>query len=510
MAALARGLSPETEIRFVTTENIHSVMGNLFPGRGGLGPEDLELIAQDLAQADVVGLSCMTASAEVVQGLAQAIKRINPKTYLLWGGVHPTANPDQALPHVDAICVGEGQVPYRRFFDAFSQGRDYTQVSNLWLRHHGREIRNPLRALNTPEELGSFPYMFFHESPSQLYDPKQKGFRPVVEFDYIKHCGLAFNQVWTLGCPFACVYCQNHLLTAMHPDYRQIRYPPVDYVIGEIEKALGVFPFLSTVAFHDDNFIGLPMAMLEEFSEKYQERIGLPFVVFGMHPNLVRPEKVEILAQAGMNRTRMGIQSGSREILEFYERKTPLANIQSSANTLARAARRHRMIPPAYDIICDNPLETREILVEGLEFLHDLERPFTLIPHSLRIFPRTKLWDYFQGRPDLDLDLLTEPSYLEQRMSMANIALFLLAVGRPPKFLWKRVLARVEDYSPGQREYPVLGILAKIMFLAKRALDHLRKMDFSTIGGAPALLAWRLGLTPKSRKSGGRRGLSGE
>ena len=43
-----------------------------------------------------------------------------------------------------------------------------------------------------------------------------------------------------------------------------------------------------------------------------------------MIPNYVEEDKIALLVDAGMNRVRMGIQSGSEKILEFYKRPTKL------------------------------------------------------------------------------------------------------------------------------------------------------------------------------------------
>ena len=77
-----------------------------------------------------------------------------------------------------------------------------------------------------------------------------------------------------------------------------------------------------------------------------------------------------------MNRVRMGIQSGSERLLAFYKRPTPVGKIRQAAATLAEFARYH--INPAYDVIVDNPIETRQDVVDTLELLYGLARPFTL------------------------------------------------------------------------------------------------------------------------------------
>lgn len=74
-------------------------------------------------------------------------------------------------------------------------------------------------------------------------------------------------------------------------------------------------------------------------------RTGL-FVV-GVMPNYVKEDKFAILVEAGMNRVRMGIQNGSWDILQFYERPTPPERILEAAAVIAKF--KGYMIPPNYE-----------------------------------------------------------------------------------------------------------------------------------------------------------------
>ena len=49
-----------------------------------------------------------------------------------------------------------------------------------------------------------------------------------------------------------------------------------------------------------------------------------------------KEDKIALLLDAGMNRVRMGIQSGSENILEFYKRPTKLNRIKESTKILNR------------------------------------------------------------------------------------------------------------------------------------------------------------------------------
>jgi coproporphyrinogen III oxidase-like Fe-S oxidoreductase len=239
----------------------------------------------------------------------------------------------------------------------------------------------------TGEEMTQLPLLHYGKDES-IYEPG-RGYVPLGLRHYLNYNGLSYNTVWSVGCPFKCTYCGNTKFIDNDKTYRKLRHPTVQYIIDELAQAVRVHPHLSTVVFHDDSFLALAPRVLQKFAQKYKEQIGVPFCIQGVIPNYVRADKLELLLGSGLNRVRMGIQNGSERILKFYERPTPPPRIMEAAEVLSQYSR--YMIPPAYDIILDNPVEAKEDVVENIEFLHKLPRPFTLNIFSLRAIPNTEL-----------------------------------------------------------------------------------------------------------------------
>ncbi len=70
----------------------------------------------------------------------------------------------------------------------------------------------------------------------------------------------------------------------------------------------------------------------------------------------------------------------------------------------------------------------------------------------------------------------------------------MLAVWRPPRWLFDRLLRRVEASAKPQKDYPRLGLVLRTLYLVKRVLGHLRFMDFSIIPGRTGYVFWKLGI----------------
>src|ERR1700726_1868227 len=203
--------------------------------------------------------------------------------------------------------------------------------------------------------------------PFPLYREKEriyregKGFEPISLHDYVTNDGLSYTTLWSIGCPFHCTYCGNTKFIANDAKYKRIRHPSARYIVEEVKAARRRFPHISHVSFHDDSFMAIPYPQLEEFAELWKAELDLPFAVYGVIPNYVKQDKFAILTWAGMNRIRMGIQSGSEHILEFYKRPSPPAKIRAAGEVIGAftGGRDGYHLPPAYDLIVDNPIETR-------------------------------------------------------------------------------------------------------------------------------------------------------
>ena len=498
IASMARKLNPDTEIYFLTAGNLYSLITHLFPSsQKKFTDRDLNAIAEELAKADLLCFSSMSPSAPYVEKIARAVKQKNPKIFIFWGGTHCIISPEEAIKYADAICTGEGEIPFEIFYKAFTARKEYMTTPSMWFNKEKGIIKNRNRQLCSLEELNSFPHMFYGLD-CQIYDWKSKMFRSFTKNDYIEYNGLSYKTIWTIGCPFSCSYCANDAFLGLDKNYGRIRYTSVDYILQEIEDAVKIYPFISTVLFYDDNFTSLPLDILKVFSEEYKKRINLPFMVAGLHPNLITKEKIELLAEAGMNRGRMGIQSGNEKTLSIYNRNCTFNKIKESAEVLTEAAKKYKMIPPAFDIISDNPWETRDDVVQTLKFLYELKRPYTLTILSLRVFPNTRLWDYCSSHPSIDIRDQTS-SYLETRKSIANILLYILATLKPPKPIFFWLLRYVRGYQDRQRLFPALYFMVKSTHFAFRAVNHLRKLDFTTIVGPWGYYLWKLGFIKRSK-----------
>ena len=64
-----------------------------------------------------------------------------------------------------------------------------------------------------------------------------------------KHWDHVYMTQPTRGCPFACTFCVNNTLLAMHPHQKPIRKRSVDNLILELKEIKRKIPFVRKILF---------------------------------------------------------------------------------------------------------------------------------------------------------------------------------------------------------------------------------------------------------------------
>jgi radical SAM superfamily enzyme YgiQ (UPF0313 family) len=504
MAAFMEKVNPDTRLFYVGTNSYRSFWKSFSRKMGTalkFGPDQIDEIARGLLGCEVLAISCMTGYSETARNVVARFRELAPGTYIMWGGIHPIIYPENAIQaDVDAICIGEGELAFAEWLELYTSGKDFTKVQNFWFRQKdGTIVRNGFRPLMSAAELETLPFQKY-AGEEWIYAPA-KGFRRIELSDYLQNNGLAYQAIWSIGCPLHCTFCGNTVFIANDPKYKRIRHTSAEYIVAEVKRAREIHPHLNTVLFHDDSFMAIPLTELTDFARRWREEVGLNFCVYGVIPSYVQADKLEVLTWAGMNRVRMGIQSGSQRILDFYRRPTPIARVERAAEDLAKFSRYH--INPAYDIIVDNPVETRQDVIDTLELVYRLARPFTLNIFSLRVIPNTVLEKQMKEN-GIDLEQINA-NYTSLRPTFANVLLYILLVWRIPRSWFDRLLTRVRAFNEPQKSYPLLIFAVRIPWLIKQGLRHLRFGEFSVITGYSGFILWKTGLLGLWKKLFGRR-----
>jgi anaerobic magnesium-protoporphyrin IX monomethyl ester cyclase len=370
---------------------------------------------EEINDADLIGFSGVSKFADYIKKTIFMIKSGNSKVLIIWGGVHATVFPEDAMKFADAVCIGEGEKSFLSLIDRIEKNKSIDDCEGFWVRKSDDIKKNILPPLMKSKELSLMP---FQDYSFDIKHITHNNITLLTKDIYISQEGSKYTTVWSIGCPFHCTYCSNSKFIKNHKDYAKLRYPHPEFIINEITEVLKTHDYINYVEFEDDNFIMINLEDLKRFAYLYKEKIGLPFFVPGLHPSTISREKLDVLIDGGLKKVRMGIQSGSKKILSFYGRHTSREKILNASKILASYI--PKINPPYYDLIIDNPVETEEDKLETLALLRKLERPYLLFVHSLRVIPGTELCEFSKNNQQFSFQPIeyTYQTLFDKKMRM--------------------------------------------------------------------------------------------
>jgi anaerobic magnesium-protoporphyrin IX monomethyl ester cyclase len=298
---------------------------------------------------------------------------------VIWGGTAATVTPDLCiLAGADYAICGEAEEAMADLVTALATDANTRNIANVWYKGPDGPVGNPLRPLI--EDLDSLPIPDLAEE-NKFY----------VEFGRLQEGDpwrnfVRYELVASRGCPYSCTFCSNSVFHELYRGLgRFVRVRSVEHVMRELENAKDMRTNMNCVRFFDEVF-GITVEWLREFRDVYPRRTGFAFECMS-DPRSFTEEKMRLLKEAGVAELNLGIQTGSEKVRrELFNRH---ASDQQILDTVA-LAEKHRVFV-RYDIIADNPFESREDKRATLDLLMKLPRPFILNLYSLNHFPRTKL-----------------------------------------------------------------------------------------------------------------------
>ena len=258
--------------------------------------------AKRLTRPYIFGFSVLTAAFEAAVNLSQRLKALYPDSVIVFGGVHPTAAPEEVLAfdHIDLVLRNEGERALPKLYRLIKNGREFTHLENLSYRQNGRIVHNPQGpSITDLDALPSFPY--------HLFEPR----RDRYDLGFI---------LSSRGCPYHCVFCSNRITTG-----RRYRFKSNESVIADLDLLHGAYG-LKHVLFLDDNFlVSRPriQALLEEIRRRdYHRTMSFSFQARGDN---VDHEILSEMYVSGFKSVFFGLETASEEIMKVIDKGETVA-----------------------------------------------------------------------------------------------------------------------------------------------------------------------------------------
>jgi len=270
----------------------------------------------------------------------------------------------------DAVLLGEGEMGFLSLADAWraDAAASLRSIPGLALADgNGGVTYTPARS--GLRELDSLPLPAWDLVDAESY---ARAWRSA-------HGRFSWNMVTSRGCPYGCNWCAKPVFGRRYTQ----RSP--DAVADEMRRLKDqIAP--DHIWFADDIF-GLTDEWVREFARAVAIRDARTPFMMQSRVNLMRPDVVDALADAGAEEVWLGVESGSQKVLDAMEKGTSVEEARLATRIL-----KSRGVRACWFVQLGYPSETWEDVLDTRSLIRD-ERPDDIGVSVSYPLPGTKFHD---------------------------------------------------------------------------------------------------------------------
>jgi radical SAM superfamily enzyme YgiQ (UPF0313 family) len=310
--------------------------------------DDNHLTWQEILQTlktfkpNLVGISVLTVEVGSALKVSKICKEYNKDCLIVWGGPHPTFEPDESIRYkeVDFLIRGEGEMTIKELIDALQTGgKELGTIKGLSYKAEGEVIHTGPRDLI--KDLDTIPLPAKHLS---LY-PEQ--YLPIA----------MGSLITSRGCPWSCTFCSAKTFWQ-----KKTRYRSAESLVQEIKKIQTDY-HIQEFLLWDDAFT-VSREIVSRYCQKMiQEGLKLYWRT-ATRADLLDDKLLKLMKKAGCVHLDIGVESGSKRILKLIRKELEPAQIRKGFDLI----RKNGMTAGAF-FMAGFPQETQE----------DLEKTFSLM-----------------------------------------------------------------------------------------------------------------------------------
>lgn len=303
------------------------------------GPVSLERLCA--RGYDLVGISCYSSYDYLkVMAIAERIAALLPRAWIVTGGYHPSARPEDFTREgsaIDFVVVGDGERPMVRLVEALERGT------------------RPLVTVLGPDAVP-------HPAELMPYDwSLLERYRPIA-----RRVASQAEIYLSRGCPYDCAFCMERAKRDV--SWRSIE---PEAAIEELHRLDGFLDLSSWTLFVADALFGMKRAWRRSFLESLARRpLRARKVWLLIRVDLIEREDLELMARANVS-PGFGLESGDPEQLARIRKSGRLDTYLEHMLEVASWAR-ELSVPFGANIIVGHPGETEASMRRSAAYMEKL------------------------------------------------------------------------------------------------------------------------------------------
>jgi anaerobic magnesium-protoporphyrin IX monomethyl ester cyclase len=299
LLALARMISDMFDVRIINAV---------------VDPDYRELILDYCDNALCLAVSSMTCY-QIRDGIdvCEAVKERNPHLPVIWGGYHPTSEPEQTLesPYIDIVIRGQGETTFREVVEMLDENGSPDNIAGVSYRIGNLIKHNPDRKF---DDINTFPAI-----PYEMIDME----RHVKGYKFGTRC---IDYYLSQGCTSGCSFCSEPVFCGRHWSGLE---PEV--AVKEMEHLAKTYN-IDTFMIRDSDFF-LNVKRVKTLCELLIEK-DLNIRLTSVNARMERFSRIDdtiisLFRRAGIHEIFFGFESGLQEGLDAMNKGAKVSQIRT-------------------------------------------------------------------------------------------------------------------------------------------------------------------------------------
>ena len=317
---------------------------------------------------DMVGMSVYFNTINRCYKVAELIKKINGNIKIVLGGAQVTLDSNIIKDdNTDFGIYGEGEISLSKLINALENKSSLEKVSGLiWKRGKKLIVNKPCTLVQNLDELPMparhlFPIIKYHSSANL------RGKRTL-------------NIMTSRGCPYKCTYCAGSLIFG-----GTYRYYSTDRVIEELRYLKEKYN-VDDVQFYDETFTANKDRVIDLCDKMIKNNLNIEWSCF-TRVNLVDPELLKKMKEAGCYQIFYGLESGVQRLLNLIKKGITVEQSRKAMKWTHEAG-----IETWVSFMINLPTETKEETEQTIRFALEVDPNFVQFPITTP-YPGTEMYE---------------------------------------------------------------------------------------------------------------------
>ncbi|TFF97516.1 MAG: radical SAM protein [Promethearchaeota archaeon] len=339
--------------------------------------ERREIVLNSSSNHAIIGITCLTNTFHKAKKIAEDIKSVYPKKYIVMGGPHVSFLYDLILNEantvIDFICVGESEYSFLQLtkilLNSSSDGKISSQIEN--------KIKN-IRGIAYKANKGSVQFTGTIDNIIDIDQlPLPARYKLIPQNYYYNVANVIINR----GCPNQCSFCSRQEL------FKSTRIRTIESIMSELRdiESSQMYKFVN---FYDN--INLRKGFLKELVQTLKiEDFSLPWGC-ELRVDNITAQEAQLMKQAGCQVIATGIESASPKVLQRNFKYQDPEKVKRGLGYL----KDHNISIQAYFVL-GLPGETQKTFSTTLNYIDSLplEEEDTINYFIATPYPGSKLWE---------------------------------------------------------------------------------------------------------------------